>query len=1169
MALQSPGVQVTVIDESFYTPAEPGTTPLIVIATAESKSNAAGTGTAAGTTQANAGKVFKITSQRELVDTYGVPFFEKTASSSPIHGGERNEYGLLAAYSFLGVSNSVFIVRADVDLDELQGQTSAPGAEPADGQWWFDTRATSYGIQEWNGAGAGTTGGQKFGLKIPLVLTDDDSVRINSGTNAPKDSVGAIGDYAVVAQTIGNPGIGSGPVFDKEAIKIYYKRNQALLGGAHWVEVGSQDWAGSHPTVSGSSTVGTVTPGQNFTVNGTTITTPGGVTLTDFLTYFNGGLNGVVPGVRAVALNDRLYFYTNGATETDGDSALANSITIAGSTAPGSALAQLGISAGTFYGPAIQQTPHTSVPEWKSTNTKPRPTGSVWIKTTEPNYGARYIVKQWNSATKTWVTYSAPVYSSTHAALYYLDRSGGGQGIATDNLFVQSNSNENSNYDTTPETASFRIFKRATTGNTVVTSNPIISGTFGVGLNTFTFKASSKGNLTLGTTNSAGFTATASSVSFTATGAVGDAELMATAINAVGSTTVEASVTADNAVQIIHKEGGDIRFTNGTGAPISDIFTVYNIDTGVGTPNFYVAPEGAQTTPVGYPGTADVYLATNWIPLAAEDYAASATAPLAEPQDGQLWYTPVFDEIDIMVHNGDIWVGYKYGVNGQPGNSPYFANAAVDKTDPNGPIVSASEPTKQSDGTDLKNGDLWISTADLENFPTIYRYDGLALEFVLVDKTDQTTEDGILFADARYGSSGASGNTAATIKDLLVSNFVDFDCPDPALYPKGMLLWNLRRSGGNVKRYSNNYIDPAINNVRYEAQYNDAGTSPVTGESMGDPNAPYATDRWVTASPNNEDGSGSFGRKAQRSLVVQKLKSAIDTSSEARDEERRNFNLIACPGYPEAYSNLINLNLDRGVTAFVVADTPLRLPSDATSLTAWGTNANGAVDNNDTGIVSYDEFSAVYYPNGFTTDLGGASAVVPASHMMLRTIALSDQVSYPWFAPAGTRRGGITNATAVGYIDADTGEFQSVALNEGQRDTLYDLKVNPIPFFVGVGLVAYGQKTRARNASALDRVNVARLVVYLRSQLNKLARPYIFEPNDKITRDEIKGAVESLLIELVGLRALYDFAVVCDESNNTPSRIDRNELYVDIAIEPVKAIEFIYIPLRIKNTGEI
>ena len=139
-------------------------------------------------------------------------------------------------------------------------------------------------------------------------------------------------------------------------------------------------------------------------------------------------------------------------------------------------------------------------------------------------------------------------------------------------------------------------------------------------------------------------------------------------------------------------------------------------------------------------------------------------------------------------------------------------------------------------------------------------------------------------------------------------------------------------------------------------------------------------------------------------------------------------------------------------------------------------------------------------------------------------------------------------------------------MNTGQRDTLYSNKINPITFLTGSGLVNFGQKTRAANASALDRINVARLVIYLRSQLDKLAKPYIFEPNDKITRDEIKAQADSLLLELVGQRALYDFLVVCDESNNTPARIDRNELYLDIAIEPVK---FIFIPLRLKNTGEI
>ena len=121
----------------------------------------------------------------------------------------------------------------------------------------------------------------------------------------------------------------------------------------------------------------------------------------------------------------------------------------------------------------------------------------------------------------------------------------------------------------------------------------------------------------------------------------------------------------------------------------------------------------------------------------------------------------------------------------------------------------------------------------------------------------------------------------------------------------------------------------------------------------------------------------------------------------------------------------------------------------------------------------------------------------------------------------------------------------------------------------GTGLVAYGQYTRQLTASSLDRVNVARLVIYLRRQLSLLAKPYVFEPNDTITRNEIKNAAEQLLLELVGQRAIYDFLVVCDTSNNTPARIDRSELYLDIAIEPVKAVEFIYIPLRLKNTGEI
>jgi hypothetical protein len=423
----------------------------------------------------------------------------------------------------------------------------------------------------------------------------------------------------------------------------------------------------------------------------------------------------------------------------------------------------------------------------------------------------------------------------------------------------------------------------------------------------------------------------------------------------------------------------------------------------------------------------------------------------------------------------------------------------------------------------------------------------------LIDNTDQTTENGILFADARYNTNGANSGEAGEIADLLGSNFLDPDAPDPALYPRGMLLWNLRRSGFNVKRFERNWIDVNADNERFN-----------NGEAM----TSYYPHRWVTESANEVDGAGSFGRKAQRKVVVQALQALVNSNQDIRDNETRLFNLMACPAYPELIGEMVSLNYDRGLTAFVVGDSPFRLRPDATTLNNWAANVNLAVEDNDRGLVSRDEYLGIYYPSGFTSDNAGNNIVVPASHMVLRTMALNDQVAYPWFAPAGTRRGGVTNATATGYVNNE-GEFVSIALNEGQRDTLYQNNVNPITFLTGAGLTVFGQKTRARNASALDRINVARLVVYLRSQLNSLAKPYLFEPNDKITRDEIKQQVESLMVELVGLRALYDFLVVCDETNNTPARIDRNELYVDIAIEPVKAVEFIYIPLRLKNTGEI
>jgi hypothetical protein len=1066
MALTSPGIELTVIDESFYTPAAPGTVPMIFVATAQDKANPAGTGTAPGTLAANAGKPYLLTSQRDLAETFGDPDFQTDSNNNPINAGELNEYGLQAAYSLLGVSNRAYVVRADVDLAALAATSEAPSGPPSDGTYWFDAQNTSFGIFEWNGNSATTTGGQTFTVQDVIVITDATQLT----ANVPNGSVGALGSYAVVVTNTSN--------------NIYYKTSSLTTP---WVQVGTPEWSASIPVVRGG-TPGTITIGPTISIN-TNLVASTGTTIEQVALDITGDTALVTLGISAKVVDGALEIYSTGVAvviaEGDGLMALVS------------------LTADTYNAPALNVSRHTQVPTFKTADDD-RPSGSVWYKTTEPNAGAQWSVKVYNSDTQLFADVDAPLHRTNQSAVFELDRTGGGANLVVGDLYVKSNYEGES-----PPVADAKIYRRVTSGATTITSDVIATALVA---NTYDFSIQE-------TIVGSEFLQTAKLITANITGATTDANVIATAINAAGFANIVASVNAQNRVVISHKLGGDFRIADTEGL-------LGNIGFSTTSTNLYAAPTGDI-------GNND-FVATLWQVLS---YTATVAAPTSLTVQGTLWYSSVVDEVDIMVHNGTTWVGLLNE----------FAGA-----DAQGPIVTATEPTLQRNGDPLVAGDIWIDTSDIENYPTVYKYNANTSVFDLIDTGDQTTEDGMLFADARYNTSGANSGTEGTIVDLLSSDYLDPDAPDPALYPKGMLLWNLRRSGFNVRRFEQNYIDTTALNGR------------LADESMSG----YYANRWVTESANQTNGSGTFGRKAQRKVIIQQLQALVNSNDAIRDNESRIFNLLACPGYPELIGELISLNFDRGLTAFIVGDSPARLTPDATSLNEWGTNVNLAVEDNDDGLVSRDEYLGVYYPWGFTSDNSGNNVVVPPSHMMLRTIALNDQVAYPWFAPAGTRRGGITNASATGYVDAE-GEFVSIALNEGQRDTLYENAINPITFITGAGLVAFGQKTRARNASSLDRINVARLVVYLRSRLDVLAKPYLFEPNDKITRDEIKQAAESLLLELVGQRALYDFLVVCDESNNTPARIDRSELYLDIAIEPVKAVEFIFIPLRLKNTGEI
>ena len=1193
MALVSPGVEVTITDQSQYLPAPTNSVPFVLLATAQNKANAAGDGVAAATTAANANKLYQVTSQRDLVNLYGKPFFYTTVNGTPIQGYELNEYGLLAAYSLLGVTNRCYVLRADIDLASLVGQTGRPSGFPDNGTYWLDSTTSTWGIYEWNA----TT--ETFEVQTPIVITD--TAYLSGST--PIASIGNIGDYAVVANQI--------TTSPSSTAKTYYYKTSANL----WTSLGGAFWRRDIPTIQGSESNPTLTIGDTFdlSINGlytTTLTVPSGPNnnVQGMASLINGlGWGNLSAEVRS----GKLCIFSNQATpldKTDPASALYIEISNPG----GTILADLGIDEGIYYQPNVVFGTSSEMPLWSASQLYPRPSGSVWVKVGSAGNGMNPVMAEFNSATERWVTKNVTLANSDWEMSAELDATGG-KAIAAGAVYGQYD------YDS-QYTGPLYFWERQATGATIVTGSNT-SPTFTSGPYYMNVYVSFPGS-----------TALSSPYAFTLADNT-DATDFVTSWAAAGIPYTTASVNSDGAIVLTHTEGGEIVLDDTVNSSYTSIYSsnglvaaagfVIGTTTGVkygpsAYATFPIAPMGSTsgvgtgatfsvTVQYGYyllvgtgvsgggsgfavgdtvtipgstlggtapandftvivtevsggaitavaptPGSvSDSYNSyttqlSNWVEFT---YTANEGAPVAEPADLTNWFYSVVDEVDIMVNKAGAWVAYRntaFDSTGAP------AATGSNTTDPNGPIVSASEPTTQSDGTALSYGDIWIDTSDLENYPVIYRWQAVSgtNQWVLINNTDQVSSKGVLFADARWATNGATSVTddpIPTIVSLLTSNYLDLDAPSATLYPQGMLLFNTRRSGYNVKQFRTNYFNAS---------------------SFPDETLPTETNAWVSVSGNQSNGAMYAGRKAQRAMVVQALRSAIDTNTAIRDEDNF-FNLLATPNYPELQANMIVLNGDRGETGYIIGDTPLGLSDDATAIQNWATNAAGATSTGETGLVTRNSYMGLFYPSGYTTDLDGNEVAVPASHMMLRTFLRNDTIAYPWLAAAGTRRGTIDNALSIGYVDRTTGEFISIKTRLGIRDVLYINFINPLVFFTGIGLLNYGNKSSFNSQSALDRTNVGRLIAYVRRQLTIAARPFVFEPNDALTRNEISGVVETLMIDLVSKRGIYDYLVVCDESNNTPARIDRNELWIDVAIEPVKAAEFIYIPVRILNTGEL
>jgi hypothetical protein len=353
--------------------------------------------------------------------------------------------------------------------------------------------------------------------------------------------------------------------------------------------------------------------------------------------------------------------------------------------------------------------------------------------------------------------------------------------------------------------------------------------------------------------------------------------------------------------------------------------------------------------------------------------------------------------------------------------------------------------------------------------------------------------------------------------------------------------------------------NPSTDQVEYEGNYPNASlyvrVSSVTtphADSI-DNNGNFRTTLYSGSLP--QTGSGSFSGGVVDTGVAKNMNEyisatniqgfPIDSYTEAfqllSNKDEYQFNMLLAPG--------IGINSDHISTC--------ESRGDCISITDSGLYDQSIVSSTQAAAGASSNYAATYYPwvQLYSSKLG-KSVWCPPSVVIGGVLAFNDQVGAEWFAPAGLNRGGVPSVIRA-----------AKRLTQANRDTLYTANVNPLATFPRSGVVVWGQKTLQRKATALDRVNVRRLLIALKGFIGNVARTLVFEQNTAVTRNRFLSQVNPYLESVVQRQGLYAYKVIMDDSNNTPEVIDRNQLVGQIYIQPTKTAEFIILNFNLTPTG--
>lgn len=342
-------------------------------------------------------------------------------------------------------------------------------------------------------------------------------------------------------------------------------------------------------------------------------------------------------------------------------------------------------------------------------------------------------------------------------------------------------------------------------------------------------------------------------------------------------------------------------------------------------------------------------------------------------------------------------------------------------------------------------------------------------------------------------------------------------------------------------------------NIPSEANNDGAYTLPALGFTTGSRGSRFVKPV-ATASVDFAGGDSGFSGD-QTSALIGDASQDPKTGMQALDDRILNIGLALIPGIQtESVQNAL-VTLAEKTQDFLALVAPPYAVGTAQDAIDWSNGRASTTGSRTSSLNS--SYAAIHWPwvKVFST-FDGLDRWFDPSIFAARQMAFTDAVSDSWFAPAGFRRGRLTKPTEV-----------EVKLNQGDRDSLYSggNVINPVVAFPQQGITIFGQRTTQREPTALDRINVRRLMIYIRKIILLSTQRFVFEPNDEFTWADIEGVLNPFLDDIRRRRGITEFRVVCDETTNTPVRVDRNELWTKVLIKPTKTAEVLVFEINLTN----